>query len=485
MDIYNAMDCMVTAEINENFSKPELAAQAQPIYNFELALQAPVIEMMRRGFRIDPFARETGTKKLRERLTHLCTVIDAIAHEVWDFESPKSKTQNNYPKPKYLNPESTKQLISFFYDHLGIPPIVKWVNRKETVPMDRDTLEKLETYFHARLIVNAIMEYRDTAGQLEVLESEVDDDWRMRTTYQIAATDTTRFSSTKSIIGSGRNLQNVEESLRNIFIADEGMNIYGVDLEQTESREVGVICGLLFDDWTYLDYCESGDLHTSVARMCFTHLPWTGDIKADRAIADLNFYRHFSYRDACKKLGHGSNYFGQPPSLAKQTKIPVELVAPFQEKYFDAFPGIPMYHQWVANELQTKSRLTNIFGVTRDFFDRADNDETLRSAIASLPQSATAQRLNLGMWRIWRYRPQYQLLAQLHDAVYFQCDEKLDPQTVARDVISLIEIHQTLPNGRKFVIPGEVKYGKNWSSKKVLPDGKIINPQGLTKIKLS
>lgn len=482
-DIYNGLDCLITAEILENMDG--LRSQAEPLYSFERALQGPVLEMMTRGMLVDPGAREKGIRELRARLQIIANFIDDVAEAVMgDVTAPKAKVYN-YPKPKRLNPDSTKQLHKFFSGYLGIPNLSRWEQGVEKISMDREVLESIEVYFHARPIVNAIMEYRDTVGQLEVFESEVDNDWRMRTTYQIAGTDTTRFSSSKSITGSGRNLQNIEEGLRHIFIPDPGKRMYGIDLEQTESREVGLLCGLLFDDWKYLDFCESGDLHTSVARMCFLELPWTGDRKLDREIAERNFYRHYSYRDATKKLGHGSNYYGTPPNMASQTKIPVDLVAPFQELYFDTFPAIPRYHQWVAEQIQTTGRLTNVFGVTRDFFDRADSAETLRAAIASLPQSATAQRLNLGLWRLWYHCPDFELLAQLHDAVYFQADEHLDPQTVARRAMQYVELPIILPNGRKFLIPGEAKAGFNWGARKEDTQTHIItNPNGLVKIKL-
>ena len=90
-----------------------------------------------------------------------------------------------------------------------------------------------------------------------------------------------------------------------MFVADPGFKICGIDLEQAESREVGWLSGIICGDWSYLDACYSGDLHTLVARTAWPELPWTDDAKLDRAVADTPFYRHLTYRDMAKKLEIG------------------------------------------------------------------------------------------------------------------------------------------------------------------------------------
>jgi DNA polymerase I-like protein with 3'-5' exonuclease and polymerase domains len=242
---------------------------------------------------------------------------------------------------------------------------------------------------------------------------------------------------------------------------------------------VGYMCGLLFNDWTYLDACESGDLHTSVARLTWPNLGWKGDLKKDKEIAEQIFYRHFTYRDCCKKLGHGTNFLGKAPTLSKLIHIPINLVEPFQEKYFDGFPALQMWHAWTATELQTKKQLVSIHGRRRDFFDRIYADETLRKGLAFLAASATADNLNLGMWRLWKHMPEVQLLAQVHDAIYFQFPNELKAEDVVSKAEALLRVELRAPNGRKFAVPTEAKIGHNWGN------ASEKNPNGLKKFKLS
>lgn len=471
--IYNALDVCLTHEIFEKLNTNANLAQAQPAYSFELALQAPVLDMMLRGFRVDPAALDLGIRGTKRDIGRLEHIIQTLVLGVL----PDAPVARRNAKGKLIYPSSDIQLKKLFYDHLGIIPIKSWQKGELKFPMDRETIEKIEDYFQARPIAAAILAYRDLLKQLQILETEVDNDWRMRTSYNIGGTKTGRFSSSKSPEGTGGNLQNVTEHLRNIFLADPGYVLCGIDAEQSDSRMVGYMCGILFNDWTYLDACESGDLHSSVARLVWPHLAWTDDIKKDRLVAEQVFYRHHSYRDMCKRIGHGANFLGKAPTLAQMTHVPVNLVKAFMERYFDRFPAILKWHAWTANQLQTNNQLTSIHGRTRDFFDRSQADETIRKGLAFLAASATADNLDLGMWKIWKHMPEVQLLAQVHDAVYFQFPNTLDKHTVVRRAQELLELPMTAPNGRRFIVPTDVKLGTNWGNHSEK------NPKGLKKFK--
>jgi len=432
-----------------------------------------VLEMMIRGFRVNPSALELGIQTTKTNLARLEHIIQSLVLAVW----PDANVERRNPKGKLIFPNSDNQLKALFYERLGIPVIKRWVKGEIKMPMDRGVVEQIEDYFPARPIAAAILAYRDEEKTLQVLETEVDPDWRMRTTYNIGGTKSARFSSSKSPTGSGGNLQNVTESLRHILIPDPGYVLCGIDAEQSDSRMVGYMCGVLFNDWTYLNACESGDLHTYVATLVWPDHKWTGDLKKDRELAEQPFYRHFSRRIQCKRLGHGANFLGKAPTLSKETHTPLNLVQEFLGRYFTAFPAIQQWQTWTASELQRHRRLTSIHGRTRDFFDRTNENETIRKALAFLAAAATADNLNLGMWKIWKHMPEVQLLAQVHDAVYFQFKEDLDANVVVKKAQQLLELPITAPNGRRFVVPTDVKIGYNWGEKNAK------NPNGLAKFK--
>ena len=452
--VYNGLDCMLTLEVFEEIQR---LTNAEPLaYNFARALQGPILEIMLRGFAVDKNERAIGLFKLKGRIAHLQTLLDRLAYAVWD---------------KPLNPRSPLQLQNFFYRSMAIPEI--WTSKKgeRKLSMDRDTLEKLDLHLYARPIVATILAIRGIAKQIEVLETEVSADGRMRTSYNIGGTETGRLSSSAASDGTGSNLQNIEPALRRMFISDPGQALVVIDLEQAESREVGWLCGTIFNDWTYLNACEDGDLHTTTCKLIWPKLPWTTDPRANKTLAEQNFYRHYSYRDMSKRGGHGSNYYGKPFTMARHLKVPASLMVDFQTRYFSAFPAIPLWHRWVAAQLQTTSTLTTPWGRERQFFGRATDDTTLREAIAYSPQSATADRTNLGLLKIWQSLPQVQLLAQTHDSVSFQCPlpllDEIVPQALACMEIPISAARRTM------IVPGEAKVGFNWAywHEKTNPNG--------------
>jgi DNA polymerase-1 len=319
----------------------------------------------------------------------------------------------------------------------------------------------MEMYGVAKPIVIHLESMRDVGQKISMLSTEIDADSRMRTSYNIGGTTTGRLSSSFSEFGTGTNLQNIEESLRSVFIADPGMKLAYFDAEQGESRVVGAIEGNLFGDWRYLDACESGDLHTNVARLVWPDLPWDrDDHAANRKRAEQTYYRHYDRRFMCKKIGHGTNYGGRPTTLANQAKVERHLIEEFQPRYFAAFPAHRRWHNHVREQLMKTGVLTSLMGRRRQFWGRRYDDKTYRDALAYDPQGSLADIVNLGMLQVWQANSA-QLLLQIHDAVVVQFPEEREHEVMP---ILQEQLKVTIPlaGGRQFTVPYGAKTGWNW-----------------------
>lgn len=450
--VYNGLDCCLTAEILDNLL-PQLDNATSHTYTFSRELQGPVLEMRLRGLLVDQHRRSQVIDELFNKLDQLETNLERIVFEGVGLVN--------------FNWKSPADLQRLFYDKLQIP-VIK-ANGRPTV--NRAALEKMEAYLIARPIVRHMTAMRDIFKKISMLKTEIDRDGRMRTSYNIAGTSTGRFSSSYSEFGTGGNLQNVEESLRTIFISDLGMKMAKFDAKSGESFCVGAVEWNLFNDERYLVACESGDPHTAVARICWPELPWTGDIKKDKDIAEQPYYRHYTYRFMCKKLGHGSNYGGRPQTLASQAKLPLGVIQEFQPKYFQAFPAHLRWHGYVDSEIRKTGVLTTLTGRRRYFFGRRNDDSTLREAIAYDPQGSLADIVNTAMLRIWRNRTAI-LLMQDHDALTFQYPEEQEDEIIPA-LLEQLKVRVELNNGRTLEIPYDAKCGWNRG------DYSKTNPQGL------
>mgnify|MGYP000181471018 CR=1 FL=1 len=277
-------------------------------------------------------------------------------------------------------------------------------------------------------------------------------------------------SSNENPFRSGTNLQNITPKLRKIFISDRNYKMGNGDLEQSESRFVGAYAFQLTGISNYLDACEGGDLHTLVAQKLWPHIQ-------NREDAEQPFYLHFSFRDMAKRGSHGSNYYGTARTMAMHLKLPTKVLEEFQEQYFAAFPEIQKWHQAVATELQSEFSLTTLFGRRRNFWGRATDTDTLRQAIAFLPQSASADYLDAAALRISADPDlkMVQLLLQGHDALTFQFPETAEEPAILQKIKAHVE-QPFYVRDRAIKIPFDIAVGWNWGKYH-----KDNNPDGLAK----
>ncbi len=292
--IYNGLDCCVTWEVDEE-TDTVLDDVSRAVYQRSLALQAPILEMNMRGILIDPIAKGEVLLSLEKDSARLQRMLTRLTQEIFGFD---------------INPDSPKQVAHLLFDCLQLPPKKKRNAKGEyTVTTDRDTLEQLsQMYYICRPFITLILGMRDVGKQISTISTPLLNG-RFTTSLSIAGTKTGRLASSMGDFSVGKNMQNIDRRIKKMFIADPGFKLINVDLEQADARNVGAMTWNLFpefgDSGRFLDFAESGDLHTAVCQMCWSELPWTSNSKENRAIADQKAYREKSYRDLAKILGHG------------------------------------------------------------------------------------------------------------------------------------------------------------------------------------
>ena len=467
--LYNALDCAMTTEIFEEINK-SLSGKSfhKKSYDFVRQMQAPSLYMSMKGIAIDPNTRHrlvnhfsTEAEKLLAILTR---VLDALGFPSLPF-----------------NHKSPMQLSFLLYDFFALPPQTKWDSskREKKLTTDREAIEKLKALAPSHLegVFNLILRYNDCIKNLGTCSTQIDHDQRMRCSYNVVGTETGRWSSNANAFGSGTNLQNITNNLRQMFVADHGMKFAYIDGEQAESRVVAYLSG----DENYISACENGDLHTAVTQMVWQELPWTDDPVENRRIADQKGYRHFSYRDLAKRLGHGTNYGGTPAAMAVFLKLEKSVVEDFQRRYFTAFPGIPRWHESTIRKIMIDKYLETPMGRVRYFYRNTSDSKTHKEAIAFVPQSTVGELLNLGLLEVFRKHQmqlgEVEVAAQIHDAILIQYPEHVDQRELLGRVAKTMEIPVPMPGGRTMIIPCGCE-GVGWNWAKATP----ANPDGLLSI---
>lgn len=494
--VYNGLDACITREVWDVL-RPRCTTEQERIYKFQMAMQAPAMQMMLRGVRVDNAGRLRAIAQLEADYVDVVRKVNLEVAPVWDAteletgQCPKGK-RHTWPrsvpdaertcaacgaprvKPAAFNPNSATQASHLFYNRLGVPP---QTNKLGAISTDDEVLERIgRKWPRHKSVVDLLLLARGIRKQIGVLQSNVSADGRMRSTFVVGGAWTGRWSSTKSPYGEGTNLQNIAEKLRFIFVADIGKEMFYADLEQAESCVVAHLAG----DENYIAAHNTGDVHTYVSRLLWPDLPWTGNLLDDRKVADEThpvWDPDHSYRYNAKRIQHGSNYLLSAVGVARIAHIPQAASREAQERYFDAFPGIKQYHYTTVAELKQAAVLTSPAGRRCQFFGRVWDDHTMKQAVAFRPQSLVGDILNSIMWRVWHeLDPQrVELLAQVHDAILGQyaSADTTAPQAVLDAMRVPVPIYGIDGKTRSMVIPVDLKHGQNWGKRSA------ANPGGL------
>jgi uracil-DNA glycosylase len=308
-----------------------------------------------------------------------------------------------------LNTDSPKQLQQFLYITLGLPPQIN----KKTDTVTTNALALLKLFKKTgNPVLKTILKLSSLLTQLQTLEILCDEDGRIRCAYNIVGTKTGRLSCSKSPTRSGYNLQTVTKKQRGLFRPDTGHHLFQCDLSGADGYTVAAHCKRLGDP-TMLDDLLFGLRPAKIiARMRegvnvarLTREQLAEECKK----VDSKSWMYM----AAKRVQHGSSYGMGKITMSDQILEDswkygddIVYVSPHECEelkalFFQRYPGITVWHRWMNEQLKTKRSLTSANGHTRRFFGRPNDHDTLKEALADEPQNNTTYATNLAMFRLW------------------------------------------------------------------------------------
>lgn len=442
--LYNCKDSAVLHEIFP-VQKDELEEQGLTHnYNTAVALIPPLIYMQSRGILCNVEARKAASEALQREIEATQVELNRLCgHE--------------------LNPQSPKQVATYFYIEKSLPP---YKNKSGGITADVTALTRLKAkgYKEAELILH-IRKLAKLNGTY--MEMTLDADNRIRSSFNPVGTKTGRLSSSATIFGTGGNMQNLPSTYKRYMLADPEHIMYEVDLSQAENRIVAYIA----PEPKMIDAFETGkDVH-SLTGSLISGLPYEvvkEHNKLFEKTKDPQYAAPLGAQDKTwrfwgKTSNHSLNYDIGPIKFALRVEITTAEAKEIKEKYYAVYPGIRQYHLWVQSLLQESRSTTNLLGRKRRYFDRWGED-LFREAYATIPQSSVADIINQrGLVPLY-YNTDYretQLLDQVHDSIIFQIPASIGFQRHAEILLQLKQsLEQPLQwKDSTFVIPADFKMG--------------------------
>ncbi len=324
-----------------------------------------------------------------------------------------------------FNPNSPKQLLPVM-NALAAPRAFKDTTDK--------TLEKWrKCNVLCNLVGELIQEVRTTGKALSTFIQARQLNNRLLYEINAGGTVGARSSSKASNLWVGTQIQNQDNKLRDMYIADKGFMLANCDGSQAESRTTAYIS----EDANLIDTVENApDFHTRNASQFFG-IP---EEKISKAIRSLS-----------KRVNHGSNYNmsafmllytmgSENVANAKALlKMPahyslIDVCEALLETFILTYPDVKgKYYDEVIDEVQTTSKLvlptTNPrYRWTRYCFStpgrERKNKKALNEYVSHKPQSLSVVMVDEALFDFW-YEYQIKrnivrLKAQIHDEILYQ-----------------------------------------------------------------
>ncbi|MDI6717640.1 MAG: DNA polymerase [Patescibacteria group bacterium] len=249
------------------------------------------------------------------------------------------------------------------------------------------------------------------------------------------------------------NLQNIPESIREIFVTDKGYKLASFDYSQIELR----ILASLAQVPKMLDAFENDlDIHQMTASNIF-------NVSEENVTSQM--------RKTAKTLNFGIVYGMGARAFGRQSGLPQEEAKKFIKEYFKDFPEIKKWQEIILTRAREKGFVENLNGRTRALpeilsFNPRVQSEAERMAINFPIQSLAADIIKMAMAKVKQelekknfWGENAKMLLTIHDELIFEIrdDENL------KEIINIIS--KTMESIYKLEVSLKInaRIGDNWS----------------------
>lgn len=436
---YNCTDSVRTLAIHGVLQKVVAGLGLEAVNAFQQRLRPAVLKSMLRGVRFDNEARMALSDSIQ---------AEVDSREQWLLDVTGQT----------INIRSPKQMQEFFYLDMGQKEIRK--RRPDggmSVTTDDEALHKIASREPILLpITRKIAELRSLGVfHSTFVLAATSKDGRMRSNFNIAGTETYRFSSSRDAFDTGINYQNIPKggetedgglllpNIRKLSIPDPGCTWFDIDLDSADLR---IVTWESDCTWMKDHFKNKRKPYIEVMREYYKNPAMTKD-------------SHPREYGMFKALCHGTNYLGTADGLAPRLGLLVHEVERIQRWYFGLAPEIRRWQEEIKKQVAGRRYVENAFGYRNYFFDKIEGT-IFNQAVAWIPQSTVACLINRGYVNIDENLPEVEVLLQVHDSLAGQF-EHIHGDWALRRIVE--ECSVPIPYDDPLVIPvGIVSSKKSW-----------------------
>ena len=381
MKTYAAMDAVCTFLLYEKFVKIKQNKKLCSVYdNLLIPGTRFLIDVQDNGV---PFDRE----RLYVAQDSMQTDIDAAIATLYENDKIRRFEEIN---AKPFNPNSTVQLRSLLFDHLGLAPTGKKTGTGAE-STDAEVLKELSAQSDVpQLILDIRQKSKIKNTYLDKIIPQLDRDSRLRTGFNLHSTTSGRLSSSGKL--NMQQLPRDNPTVKGCIKAAPGNKIVAMDLTTAEVY----VAAVLAKDEALMDVFRSGgNFHSTIAHKVF-RLPCEVE-----EVAELYADR----RQAAKAVTFGIMYGAGPAKISEQvTKDSGKYFSRNEaqeviDDYFDAFSNLKAWIEDRQKFISQNGFVYSFFGRKRrlpnvESSDKGIQSHSIRSGLNFLVQS-TASDINL------------------------------------------------------------------------------------------